>query len=459
MTIYNKFIASCLIGISALIFIACSSSVKKADIPSTANPQEEIAKLNTDLMTAASANIDVLASSEFQESIKWLNEAKSDQSDKQNQEEILDDLRKSRGYLEKAYQVSENRAQKAPGLFQARQAAMQAGASKYSELKDDLQSVDSDVSAKADDLEKLDTKKISALQERYVTLERQATILTQLGTSQALFNGAKKDGAGKLAPQTFKKVDLSLKNAESVISANVRNPQGYSAAVATAITDAILLNDVMNTIKQNGKDLSESAALKMVAQNTQIKTLNANLSNSAAESVASKTAMNEKNQELAAKLKDKGDDLKSANASVQTQRAMETARSQFTKDEAEAYQQGGNLVIRLKQINFASGRADLPGASLAMLAKVSDVAKSMNASELKVEGHTDSIGSESQNKTISEKRASAVASYFKSNGFNDVKSEGYGFEKPIATNKSKEGRAQNRRVDIIITPDSSATAQ
>ena len=75
-------------------------------------------------------------------------------------------------------------------------------------------------------------------------------------------------------------------------------------------------------------------------------------------------------------------------------------------------------------------------------------------SEIKVEGHTDSIGTASQNKAISEKRADAVASYFKLNGFEniDVQSTGFGFQKPIATNKSKEGRAQNRRVDIVITP-------
>jgi outer membrane protein OmpA-like peptidoglycan-associated protein len=149
-------------------------------------------------------------------------------------------------------------------------------------------------------------------------------------------------------------------------------------------------------------------------------------------------------------------DLSAASASVQVQKAMENARKQFSADEAEAYQQGSNLLIRLKKVNFASGRSELPGTSLPVLAKVSEVAKSLNASEIKVEGHTDSIGSAGQNKTISEQRATAVATYFKSNGFNniDVEAEGYGFEKPIATNKSKEGRAQNRRVDIIITPES-----
>lgn len=455
----NKFIVSCFIGMSSLLFMSCSSNVKKADIANSANPQEEIVKLETDLASASTQNIDVLAPDEFQSSREWLDEAKADQRSRQNQEEILDDLRKGRGFLELAHKVSENRAEKAPGLFEARQAAMAAGASKHSELKSDLKSLDKEVGSNAATLAKVDTEDLAALQERYVNLERRATILTQLGDAQSVFNGAKKDRADKKAPKTYKKAELALKNAESVISANVRNPEGYKAAVATAFTDTNLLGEVVSTIQKNGKDLSESAALTMVSQNSQIKALNTDLSNSNAASAANRNAMNKENQALSNELKDKNQNLNSANASVATQQAMESARKQFSPEEADAYQQGDSLLIRLKQVNFASGRADLPGASLAMLAKVSDVAKSMSASEIKVEGHTDSTGSESQNKAISEKRASAVASYFKSNGFTEVKSEGYGFQKPIATNKSKEGRAQNRRVDIIITPDKSSTAQ
>jgi OOP family OmpA-OmpF porin len=451
----NPFYVLGLVTMISFIFIACSTNIKKADIANTANPQEEISKLDIDLSIATSKNIDVLASSEFKDSLKWLDEAKNDQAKKEKQEEILDDVRTSRGFLEKAYQVSESRAEKAPGLFEARQAALKAGAPNHSELSGDLKSVDADVSSEAADIAKLDSEKISALQERYVTLERRATILTQLGSTQAIFNGLKKDGANKQAPLSYKKAELSLKNGESVISANVRNPSGFKVAVDTASYDIALLNDVMYVIKQNGKNLSESAALKMVSQNKQINALNTDLSVSNAESAASKKAMNEKNQTLKEELKDKDQDLNAANSRVEIQQAMENARKQFSPDEAEAYQQGKNLLIRLKQVNFASGRSELPGASLEVLAKVSAVAKAMNASELKVEGHTDSVGTESQNKIISEKRASAVASYFKSNGFSDVSSQGYGFQKPIATNKSKEGRAQNRRVDIIITPDNS----
>ena len=103
--------------------------------------------------------------------------------------------------------------------------------------------------------------------------------------------------------------------------------------------------------------------------------------------------------------------------------------------------------------------SELPEASLPVLAKISEVAKQLKASEIKVEGHTDSIGTAEVNKTISENRASDVATYFKSNGFEkiEVQSTGFGFEKPIATNKSKEGRALNRRVDVIITPEEMIT--
>lgn len=490
----TKFTAFCLLLLSGLMLVACASGIRKANIPSTANPQDEIAKLGTDLFEATSKNIDVLAPNEFKTSVKWLDEAKSDLASKQKQEEIMEDLRKGRGSLEAAYAVAAPRANQAPGLFVARQAALTAGATRHVALQDDLESLDSDVSSRADSLGKMDSEKVSELQERYLVLEKQATVLTQLGASQAMFKGAKNNGAEKRAPKTFRKSELSLKNAESVIETNVRNPRGYNAATTTAKADANLLNEVMMTIDQNGGKLSETAALKMVSQSNQFRNLkaeatasqqDADLSKadadasmayasasqadavaSRAEAAASKAttaaiqndaafskaesnaqakAMNEKNQNLE-------QDLSSANASVDTQTAMEAARRQFTSSEAEAYQQGKNLVIRLKQMGFATGRNELSDASLAVLAKVSNVAKSMNAAEIKVEGHTDSTGSESQNKMLSEKRAATVASYFKANGFDDVTSEGHGFKKPVATNKSKEGRAQNRRVDIILTP-------
>ena len=67
-----------------------------------------------------------------------------------------------------------------------------------------------------------------------------------------------------------------------------------------------------------------------------------------------------------------------------------------------------------------------------------------------VEGHTDSIGSDAYNQRLSERRADAVRDYMVSRGIDAqrITTKGYGKSEPIASNKTKEGRAQNRRVEV-----------
>ncbi len=495
MTVRKNFVLKFVLSLMAgFMFIACSSA-PKGDIAGTANPQDEISKLESEIQAARLNNVDVLAPNDFNSSGNSLNEAKSALAKGAKQEAILDGLRESRGYLNKANAHTGNRADGAPTLFEARQAAMKAGAADRPELGKDLRKLDSETSKLAENLSKAKSEDVRKLQNRYVDMERRAVTLTQLGAASAIVNGAKKDKAAKRAPKTLKAAELALNAAETTISSSVRNPQGYQASVVTANERAGMLKDVMTTIAQNGKTLSENAAVSMVTQNRQIKNLKTDLKASTAAGAATQAELDQSNDQIDSQndqidyqnqkigsqaaalvttgqqldasdralmaksdeLDSKDAELDSANSKVDIQRAIETARAQFSPNDAEAYQQGGNLLIRLKNIGFASGRSELPTASLAMLAKVSAVAKSLNASEIKVEGHTDSVGGKAQNKTISDARANAVATYFKANGFGKigVESTGYGFEKPIATNKSVAGRAQNRRVDIIITPTTS----
>jgi outer membrane protein OmpA-like peptidoglycan-associated protein len=71
-----------------------------------------------------------------------------------------------------------------------------------------------------------------------------------------------------------------------------------------------------------------------------------------------------------------------------------------------------------------------------------------------VEGHTDSQGSASFNQDLSHRRAESVRLYLVSHGIaaDRVTSEGLGLTRPIADNTSAEGRANNRRVEIIVQP-------
>lgn len=73
--------------------------------------------------------------------------------------------------------------------------------------------------------------------------------------------------------------------------------------------------------------------------------------------------------------------------------------------------------------------------------------------DLLIQGHTDSQGSDEYNQTLSENRAGSVADYLKTQGVSNtrIKTIGYGKTQPIATNETDAGRAENRRVTFVIT--------
>jgi OmpA-OmpF porin, OOP family len=277
---------------------------------------------------------------------------------------------------------------------------------------------------------------------------------------------------------TLKSAQLEYAQAESAVSTNVRNENRYAGAVRNANASARMLNDVMTTIKtSSAKNLPEATAVKLVMQDRKIKGLTTDLSIQRSETELAEIDARQKelalsNQESSyqkqlsktestyqEKLSAKEQALTKARETIGVQAALEKARREFSPNEAEAYQQGNNLVIRLKSVKFASGRSELPQNSLSVLAKVSDVAKELGAAKIRVEGHTDSIGGQKQNQTLSEKRANAVATYFKTSGVDgaDVTAEGFGLSKPLASNKSAAGRAENRRVDVVITPEATVT--
>ncbi len=69
-----------------------------------------------------------------------------------------------------------------------------------------------------------------------------------------------------------------------------------------------------------------------------------------------------------------------------------------------------------------------------------------------IEGHTDNIGSEEYNLSLSNRRANSVGEYLRSKGIAEYRlsSYGYGMSKPIATNETEESRQKNRRVEILL---------
>jgi OOP family OmpA-OmpF porin len=105
--------------------------------------------------------------------------------------------------------------------------------------------------------------------------------------------------------------------------------------------------------------------------------------------------------------------------------------------------------------NFAFDSDKLSPKGIDQLTTFTSAVKSSNVSpaSVSVVGHTDSIGSETYNQTLSERRANSVASFLASQGIDRgiMQVSGRGESQPVASNKSKAGRAQNRRVDIRVS--------
>lgn len=99
-------------------------------------------------------------------------------------------------------------------------------------------------------------------------------------------------------------------------------------------------------------------------------------------------------------------------------------------------------------VQFATGKADIQGDASAEIQKVADFMKQYPTVNVTIEGHTDNRGNAAKNKALSQKRADAVKAEIVKLGVDATRltSVGYGAEKPIADNKTEEGRAKNRRV-------------
>jgi outer membrane protein OmpA-like peptidoglycan-associated protein len=102
-------------------------------------------------------------------------------------------------------------------------------------------------------------------------------------------------------------------------------------------------------------------------------------------------------------------------------------------------------------IHFATGKAEILPESRPIIDEVVSLLKNRPNLRIGVEGHTDNTGTPAANKSLSDARAKAVAAAIAAAGIspNRMEAVGYGQERPIADNRTEEGRAKNRRVEIV----------
>lgn len=459
----------------ATSFLGCSNA-RKAELTHGNDAGKAVAEVTQIMQEGYKNQLDVLADSQFEDGRDNLSDAREDLKEGRPNEDILESAAIAKAYFEDAAKTAQPRKPIARRILDARQASLQAGLRDSAPLIKDLERVDDDLKDETKQFSKaLTPEKFSEFQKKYLALEIKAVQYRELkGAIHAIQNATDND-AEELAPKNLQTATLDYKNAENTIAQSPRSPEIYKQSVQTALESAMMLQDVMDVIL-DAKGTPEKIAVQIVKQKRQLGELTSNVGRLTANLQSAQQTLMEKEgaliqtqgalmetqgalketqgalNETQGVLNSQKEQLAMASMQVRFQKAMDEAREMLPQSDAQAYQQGNKLVFRLKRINFKTGTSDIPASSTSLLSKVDSIIRKLNADKVIVQGYTDSVGSAAVNMKLSEDRAIAVADYLSTlGGGYPLEHIGYGETNPIASNETAEGRATNRRVDLVVS--------
>lgn len=147
--------------------------------------------------------------------------------------------------------------------------------------------------------------------------------------------------------------------------------------------------------------------------------------------------------------------LAGAGIGVYQDRQEAALRRELQGSGVEVVRKGDNITLNMPgNVTFAFDSSNLQSHFYPVLDNVAGTLTQYNQTVIEVAGHTDSVGSHAYNQNLSEQRAKSVAAYLASHGVAQQRMivVGAGETRPISSNESEMGRAQNRRVEITIVP-------
>jgi outer membrane protein OmpA-like peptidoglycan-associated protein len=318
-------------------------------------------------------------------------------------------------------------------------------------------------------------------------------------TPRALFEArnavriARNAAAEKYAPAILAKAQDQLQRAEAAYA----QKQGRSA-VETASREAVGTAEearVMAVKKKAEDEAAAAAAAREAAAKAQAdaeakrraeaeaarqaaETARAQAENAKAQAEAAR-ADAERMKAEADKAKQEADAARAAAVAQQQQLAVEADKARKAAEESERLRQQAErdkadlrsrllaqlntilatrdtargLIANMSDVLFKTGSFELLGGARERLAKVSGIVLAYPSLHLDVEGHTDSVGSDDYNMTLSQHRAEAVRDYLVQQGIPEanITARGLGKTGPVASNDTPEGRQQNRRVELVLS--------
>lgn len=490
-----------------LSLITACSSTPRLSIDQLREQYPELAKLEKNLDDARARGKDLLAPESFQVAldayIKGYNAAQ------QNQQELaVQSAREGMAALDAALQTAQTSEKLLAEVLEARNRARKAGANQlYSEQMKEL---DEDLAKIGKLIDTGQIKKAKSrrpeLQNAYSDLELAALKQNTISSAQGAIEDAIANDAKKHAPKTLTHAQEELTLAQSVLEVDRANRDKANAHAARATVLAKRSKYIAEVLKEakrrdySGEDivLAYQKALSQFGQamdyellfdkpndetvqeiNNAISALyesNSENKRRALEFEAQLSKINELHQDEIINLKQQhardmaqleskftgeismlGKTQEHLTRLHEEQKArFERVQSMFSDKEADVFRQKNNVLISVHGFKFPVGSAEIRPENFALLKKIVKAIGEFKSSKVVVSGHTDSTGNADMNKSLSTNRAKNVAKFFVEVGGIDgkrIQSKGFGQEKPVASNLTAEGRAKNRRVEILIVND------
>jgi outer membrane protein OmpA-like peptidoglycan-associated protein len=465
----------------ALVFMAlglgCAGSLPVQELPTSANPSEEINRLATQVEQARSEKVDILSPTWFARASESLSDARDLRKEGGSVEEILRSVAKGQAALKQARSFADVAATTLPDTIAARDAARAAGAPSLGEEYDKAEEkflaltrgIENDELSRAQ-------RERDGLTQRFRSLELKAIKDTTLASVRATIEEAVREGAERVAPKALSLARVKLADTDKFIAEQRYATEQMNERAEEALfyaNRAVALTRFANessrrTPEQRALD-EEAFLVELAAALGQVDLRDRSIEDQRRAVENTVTELRKDRDFLVTRsevLREENDGISRELAALRgTANSLEEDRrfsqlygevsAYFDPTDAEVYKQGDKLLIRLKGIRFPVGDYVIQPEDYAILTKVQMAIRAFGDPNVLVEGHTDSTGGLNINQHLSEKRADAVRAYLIANNVlpaNRITAVGKADAEPLAPNTSPEGRSMNRRIDVIIEP-------
>ena len=473
-------------ALAALTLASASLAVAQQDLRATLFVEADKA-----LAEARAANAEQLAPATYQRAAEAYAAAENDLAHNRGQDRVRTDAAAAAKAFRQAKDAAETASVTLASMIKTRADATNANAATFAAQQWTSAAERFDSAVKR--LETGDIRGAHSRADEAQALYRDAELTSikaqYLSQTRALLAEADQGRVSRFAPKTYERARSLLAQAERALNENRYDtdlPRSLAQQANYEARHAIYLAKVISTMREENRSIEdviltyEDAIVQIGAAADEVVQLDKGVEPVSSDLVAYIEQLRERatqsqadatdsrkrigdleeevrnlDQQLGGVSQERSALVQRVEAEARLREQFATVENMFQRDEARVQREGNRMIVRLVGLTFASGQATVLPAHLDLLKKVQQAADVFPRSQVVIEGHTDSYGDDEANLTLSRRRAEAIGAYLTGTlgvTASRVSAVGYGETQPIASNDTQQGRARNRRIDVIIEP-------